>query len=149
MRTLCTILLTLCLLTGTVAPAIATSATPTTDNRSMPGTDTVTNAPTAQSSSTTLTILSYNDVQTAAVENGTFPRMATLINRRKVAHDNPTVVLGGGDQVSPHSLSPLTTWKTPIKGLNVIDPDAEVIGNHDLDYGFEAVENFSAESEFP
>jgi 2',3'-cyclic-nucleotide 2'-phosphodiesterase (5'-nucleotidase family) len=30
-----------------------------------------------------------------------------------------------------------------------MNPAAEVIGNHDLDYGFDAVENFTAASEFP
>ncbi|WP_266074796.1 bifunctional metallophosphatase/5'-nucleotidase [Haladaptatus caseinilyticus] len=154
MRTLLPILFALCLVTGAVAPTLATASIPesydgSTLNASSNTSDTGSNTPNAQPSSTTLTILSYNDIQTAAVENGTFPRMATLIERRRAAHDNPTVVLGGGDEVSPHSLSPLTTWKTPVKGLNVIAPDAEVIGNHDLDYGFEAVENFSAESEFP
>jgi PGF-CTERM protein len=33
--------------------------------------------------------------------------------------------------------------------LNHIEPDAEVIGNHDLDFGFDAVQNFSNASEFP
>jgi PGF-CTERM protein len=33
--------------------------------------------------------------------------------------------------------------------LNELDPDAEVVGNHDLDYGFDAVANYSAASEFP
>ncbi|WP_435358954.1 5'-nucleotidase C-terminal domain-containing protein [Haloarchaeobius sp. DFWS5] len=102
-----------------------------------------------ESASTTVTILSYNDIQTAMAENGTAPRMVHLINERRAAHDNPTVVIGGGDEVSPHSLSPLSQWELPIEVLNVIDPDVEGIGNHDLDYGFEAVQNFSAASEFP
>ena len=98
---------------------------------------------------TTLTVLSYNDVQTAMAENGTLPRMVHLINRRRAAHDNPTVVVGGGDEVSPHALSPLSQWRVPVKALNVLDPAAEVVGNHDLDYGFDAVANFSEASEFP
>ncbi|UPV75443.1 5'-nucleotidase C-terminal domain-containing protein [Halorussus limi] len=120
--------------TGTAAPAPTAAQTPT--NNTSDG-------------ATTLTILSYNDVQTAAAQNGTLPRMVTLINQRRAAHDNPTVVVGGGDEVSPHSLSPLTQWRTPVEVLNVLDPAAEVIGNHDLDYGFDAVANFSENSEFP
>ena len=102
-----------------------------------------------QNNSTTLTILAYNDVQTAAAENGTLPRLVTLVNQRRAAHDNPTVVVGGGDEVSPHALSPLSQWRVPVKALNVIDPAAEVVGNHDLDYGFDAVANYSNASEFP
>jgi len=33
--------------------------------------------------------------------------------------------------------------------LAALDPAAEVIGNHDLDYGFAEVGNFSETSEFP
>ncbi len=96
-----------------------------------------------------ITILSYNDVQTAAAENKTLPRMAHLIDKRKEANQNPVVVVGGGDQVSPHALSPVTRWHTPIEALNHIDPVADVVGNHDLDYGIGAVGNFSRASEFP
>lgn len=103
----------------------------------------------ASQNNTTVTILSYNDVQTAAAENATLPRLVTLINQRRAAHDNPTVVVGGGDEVSPHALSPLSAWRVPVEALNVLDPDADVIGNHDLDYGFEAVANFSDASTYP
>ncbi|WP_135819751.1 5'-nucleotidase C-terminal domain-containing protein [Halostella litorea] len=98
---------------------------------------------------TTVTLLTYNDIQTAVVQNGTTPRMVSLIDQRRAAHDNPTVLIGGGDQVSPHSLSPISQWRTPVDVLNVLEPDAEVIGNHDLDYGFEPVSEFSNASEFP
>jgi len=103
----------------------------------------------AANNSTSVTLLTYNDVQTAAAENETFPRMVTLLNERRAAIDNPTVTVGGGDEVSPHALSPLSQWAVPVDVLNVVQPDAEVIGNHDLDYGFEAVGNFSSASEFP
>ncbi|PSP55607.1 UDP-sugar hydrolase [Halobacteriales archaeon QS_1_67_19] len=138
--------LALCLLVaGAVPPAAAHTA--------QHSTATTAPAPAAaqapQNNSTTLTVLSYNDVQTAAAENGTLPRMVTLINERRAAHDNPTVVVGGGDEVSPHSLSPLSQWRVPVDVLNVIDPAAEGLGNHDLDYGFDAVADFSNASEFP
>lgn len=107
------------------------------------------NAQESQVSGGTVTILSYNDVQTAAAKNGSLPRMANLIDQRRRAHENPTVVIGGGDQVSPHALSPVTGWQTPIEALNRIDPAVDVIGNHDLDYGLGAVRNFSEASEFP
>ncbi|SFR98959.1 2',3'-cyclic-nucleotide 2'-phosphodiesterase/5'-or 3'-nucleotidase, 5'-nucleotidase family [Halomicrobium zhouii] len=103
----------------------------------------------ASRNATTLTILSYNDVQTAASDPDAMGRFVGTLHERRAAHDNPTVVVGGGDQVSPSSLSPVSQWRVPVRTLNVANPDAEVVGNHDLDYGFEPVENYSEASEFP
>jgi 2',3'-cyclic-nucleotide 2'-phosphodiesterase (5'-nucleotidase family) len=98
---------------------------------------------------TTLTVLSYNDIQTAASNPTKMGRLVGAVQQRRGAVGNPTVVVGGGDQVSPSSLSPVSNWTVPVETLNVLDPAAEVVGNHDLDYGFEPVRNFSAASEFP
>ncbi|QLH83550.1 5'-nucleotidase C-terminal domain-containing protein [Halosimplex pelagicum] len=98
---------------------------------------------------TTLTVLSYNDVQTAASNPTAMGRLAGAVNERRAAHENPTVVVGGGDQVSPSSLSPVSNWTVPVAATNAIDPAADVVGNHDLDYGFDAVPNFTAASEYP
>lgn len=97
----------------------------------------------------TLTVLTYNDIQTAASNPTAMGRLTGAITERRAAHDNPTVVIGGGDQVSPSSLSPISNWTVPVDVLNVFDPAAEVVGNHDLDYGFGAVQNFSYASTFP
>jgi 5'-nucleotidase/UDP-sugar diphosphatase len=145
MRAILAVLMALCLVTVGMGSAVAA---PGVQSAGGPAASTGANASTADGS-TTLTILQYNDVQTAASQDGTFPRMAELIEQRRAAHDNPVMVVGAGDEVSPHSLSPLSQWETPVDALNEIEPDAEVIGNHDLDYGFDAVENFSSESEFP
>jgi 5'-nucleotidase/UDP-sugar diphosphatase len=141
MRRTLTVLVVLCLVTVGFAPAVSAA------DAQADGATTAENESSAQQ--TTLTILQYNDIQTAASQDGNFPRLAHLIDERRAAHDNPTVVLGGGDQVSPHSLSPTSQWRTPIAALNAIEPDAEVIGNHDLDFGFEEVEKFAGESNFP
>jgi len=98
---------------------------------------------------TTLTLLSYNDVQTAASNPTAMGRLAGAVNERRAAHENPTVVVGGGDQVSPSSLSPVSNWTVPVAATNAIDPAADVVGNHDLDYGFDAVPNYTAASEYP
>ncbi len=71
------------------------------------------------------------------------------IEERRAMHSNPTVVVGGGDEVSPSSLSPVSNWTVPVAVLNAIDPAAEVVGNHDLDYGFDAVASFANASSFP
>ncbi|MFC4407433.1 bifunctional metallophosphatase/5'-nucleotidase [Haloarchaeobius iranensis] len=119
---------------GTTATATGSTVAPT-DNES--------------NNSTTVTLLTYNDIQTAMAQNTTVPRMVHLVNERRAAHDNPTVVVGGGDQVSPHSLAPVSQWRLPVEVLNVLQPDVEVVGNHDLDYGFGPVANYSDASTFP
>lgn len=103
----------------------------------------------AANSSTNVTILSYNDIQTAAAKDGTLPRLVHRIDERRAAHDNPTFVMGAGDELSPHALSPVSKWRAPVDVLNLIDPDADTIGNHDLDYGTDEFANASRASDFP
>lgn len=107
------------------------------------------NSSVTQADGTNLTVLQYNDIQTAMADNESMGTLVGAINDRKRALDNPTVVVGGGDEVSPSSLSAVSQWEVPVDVLNVLDPAAEVVGNHDLDYGFDAVPTFSNASEFP
>jgi 5'-nucleotidase/UDP-sugar diphosphatase len=110
-----------------------------TDNETDAGTE----------NATTLTVLSYNDIQTAAAKDGNFSRLVTLVEQRRQAHDNPTVVVGAGDQIAPHALGPVSQWRAPVDVLNLINPAADAVGNHDLDYGLGEFANASAASEFP
>ncbi|MFD1514693.1 bifunctional metallophosphatase/5'-nucleotidase [Halomarina rubra] len=103
----------------------------------------------AENNSTTLTLLTYNDIQTAGAENSTLPKMVTLVEQRRAAHGNPVVVAGAGDQVSPHALSPVSQWRAPTEVLNRVDPAADVIGNHEFDFGLDAISNVTNDSEFP
>jgi len=105
--------------------------------------------PTNGSNTTTVTVLTYNDIQTAAAEDENFPRLVTAIDRRRAAHENPTVVVGAGDQVGPHALSPISQWRAPVDVLNTVDPAADVVGNHEFDYGYDAVSEISDRSAFP
>jgi 2',3'-cyclic-nucleotide 2'-phosphodiesterase (5'-nucleotidase family) len=152
MRRLATVALILCLVVaGAASPVTASTSDAHSPTGSAAATPTAAQTPTNDTAdgATTVTVLSYNDIQTAAAEDGNFPRMVALVNQRRAAHDNPTVVVGGGDEVSPHALSPLSQWRVPARALAVLDPAAEVVGNHDLDFGFDAVENFSRVSETP
>ncbi len=150
MRAITTLAVVCCLVIAGVAPAAAAGpAQPTDATTADTAPQPLAADASATNNSTTVTILSYNDIQTAAAEDGDFPRMVSLIDQRRAAHENPTVVVGGGDGVSPHSLSPLSQWRVPAEALNVLDPAAEVLGNHDLDYGFDAVKQFSEASETP
>ncbi|WP_224270566.1 bifunctional metallophosphatase/5'-nucleotidase [Haloprofundus salinisoli] len=97
----------------------------------------------------TLTILSYNDVQNAAAEDTTLPRLATLVEQRRAAADGPVVVLGAGDQIGPHALSPVSEWRAPVEALAVIDPDADTVGNHEFDYGVDGFAEAAEASSFP
>ncbi|MFB6252381.1 MAG: 5'-nucleotidase C-terminal domain-containing protein [Halobellus sp.] len=137
-------------LTGPVFYSFGTfKLQPTSIGRITSPTDGGAESPASPTNGTTLTVLSYNDIQTAASDPTAMGRLAGAVNERRGAHGNPTVVVGGGDQVSPSSLSPVSNWTVPIAATNVIDPAADVVGNHDLDYGFDAVANFSTASKYP
>ncbi|MFB6112143.1 MAG: metallophosphatase, partial [Halobacteriaceae archaeon] len=85
---------------------------------------------------TTLTVLAYTDIGSEAAGDGTMGRFITLINQRRAAATGPVVVVGNGDEISPHSLRGKIEpgWEPPIRALNIIDPAAEAVQNHELDY---------------
>ncbi|MFB6228622.1 MAG: 5'-nucleotidase C-terminal domain-containing protein, partial [Halobacteriales archaeon] len=98
---------------------------------------------------TTISLLTYNDIQTAAAKDGNFSRMVELISQRRAAIDDPVYVAGAGDEIGPHALSPISQWRAPVDVLNAVNPDADVIGNHEFDYGLDPISNVTAASEFP
>jgi 2',3'-cyclic-nucleotide 2'-phosphodiesterase (5'-nucleotidase family) len=147
-RRLLTLTLLLCVVTAGVGPAMALPATAAAANDTATAQpETPTNDSTGDG--TTLTVLTYNDIQTAAAEDGNFPRLVTLIEERRAALDNPVVVVGAGDQIGPHALSPVSQWRAPVDVLNLVGPDADVIGNHEFDYGLEEIPNVTNASRFP
>ncbi|WP_241431989.1 5'-nucleotidase C-terminal domain-containing protein [Haloferax mucosum] len=111
---------------------------------------------------TTITLVGYNDIGKAAAGSGDdeLGRMITLIEQQRAAADGPVFVAGGGDELSPHALRNYDgldePYEPPVTALNLIDPDAEVVQNHELDYDedkgandfavFEAIAN---ESSYP
>ena len=153
-RTLVHLILIGCLVTAGFAPVVGTAgAVDASTVQQTPTATDVSPAPQAAdataTNNTTVTLLTYNDVQTAAAENGSFPRLVTAINERRAAHDNPTVVAGAGDQIGPHALSPVSQYRAPVDVLNAVQPDADVIGNHEFDYGLQEIDSVTRDSEFP
>ena len=152
MRRLLVAVLVVCLVTATFPTGVAGQAA-NTEVSTAPGVPLADAAAPAtnhtNSTNTTVTLLTYNDVQTAAAENGTFPKLVSLIDERRTAHDNPVFVAGAGDEVSPHALSPISQWRVAVDVTNVIQPDADVVGNHEFDFGLAEVSNFTAASEYP
>ena len=144
MRRLTAVLLTCLIVTGSVPAGAFALGGSSASGSSAPAA-----AATNGTNATTLTVLSYNDIQTAMARTDNTPRLAELIAQRRAAHDNPTVLVGGGDEISPHALSPVSAWELPVEVLNRLDPAAEAVGNHDLDYGDDGFANASAASEFP
>ncbi|WP_255151922.1 bifunctional metallophosphatase/5'-nucleotidase [Halorarius halobius] len=145
MRRILTLLVLACVVTAGV-PASAVAAPAGGGQQAAVATE---NATETADGTATVTVLSYNDVQTAAAQDGDFSRLVELVHERRQAHDNPTVVLGAGDQVSPHALAPVSQWRVATSVLNHLDPAADVVGNHELDFGYDAVSEFRNDSEFP
>ena len=55
----------------------------------------------------------------------------------------------GGDMFMGHYLDSLTQGKAMIEFLNIIPPDAFVLGNHEFDYGMDVLKERITESGFP
>ncbi len=149
MRRLLHLLLVCCLVTAGAVPVVGLAAADATTDVSTTETTDASLQDAAANNSSTVTLLTYNDIQTAAARNGEFPRLVELVSQRRAAIDNPVVVAGAGDQVGPHPLSPVSQWRAPTAVLNLLGPDADVIGNHEFDYGLAEVSNFTNASEFP
>ncbi|AFK19814.1 UDP-sugar hydrolase / 5'-nucleotidase [Haloferax mediterranei ATCC 33500] len=111
---------------------------------------------------TTITLVGYNDIGKAAAGSGDdeLGRMITLIEQQRANADGPVFVAGGGDELSPHALRNYDgldkPYEPPVTALNLINPDAEVVQNHELDYDedagandFAVFEAISNESTYP
>ncbi|MDR6774569.1 5'-nucleotidase C-terminal domain-containing protein [Azospirillum sp. BE72] len=102
----------------------------------------------AQSGS--LTFLHINDVYEIAPvkgQGGFGPLMTLLKRERASAPDAFTTV--GGDFLSPSLLSGTTKGEQMITLFNAIGVDAVTFGNHEFDFGPDALKQRMAESKFP
>ena len=97
-----------------------------------------------------LTFLHINDVYEIAPVKGQggFGPLATLLKRERAsAPDAFTTV--GGDFLSPSLLSGTTQGEQMITLFNAIGVDAVTFGNHEFDFGPDALKKRMAESKFP
>jgi len=148
MRRILTMVMLVCVVTATV-PTAAVAADAGSAGGSAPPAE-VTNTTNSTSNTATVTVLSFNDIQTAAAKDGNFSRLVQLVHERRTAlGSDTTVVAGAGDDVSPHALGPVSQWRVGTTVLNRMDPAADVIGNHEFDFGYDAVSDIQNDSEFP
>ncbi|WP_367996711.1 bifunctional metallophosphatase/5'-nucleotidase [Haloferax volcanii] len=128
-----------------VQPAANASASPdvTAAERQLNATDDDSDT----ANGTNVTLVGFNDIGKAAAGSGDdkLGRMITLIDRERANASGPVFVAGGGDELSPHALRNYDGlehgYEPPVTAMNLIDPDAEVVQNHELDYDEDAGTN--------
>lgn len=101
----------------------------------------------------TIGFIHVNDIyQIAPIDpkapRGGLARLATLVNQTK--QKNPaTLVLLGGDTISPSMESVLFRGRQMIAAWNALGLDAAAFGNHEFDFGPDILRERLAESRFP
>jgi 2',3'-cyclic-nucleotide 2'-phosphodiesterase (5'-nucleotidase family) len=93
-----------------------------------------------------LRLLHYADIENAYDDPERIGRLAGLIDRLR---DEETVVCGAGDNTAPGVLSLVTQGRQALDFFAAVEPDAEVFGNHDFDYGIETARTHASESPQP
>ncbi len=93
-----------------------------------------------------LRLLHYADIENAYDDPERIGRLAGLIDHLR---DEETVVTGAGDNTAPGVLSLVTQGRQALDFFHTIEPDAEVFGNHDFDYGIENARKHASESPQP
>lgn len=99
-----------------------------------------------------ITLLQVNDVyQATPVDKGTrggLARVATL--KKSIAAASPnTVMIFGGDTLSPSVASSIFKGRQMIAAWNAVGVDYAVLGNHEFDFGADVLQQRLAESRFP
>eukprot|EP01062_Namystynia_karyoxenos_P081643 TRINITY_DN900_c0_g4_i1.p1 TRINITY_DN900_c0_g4~~TRINITY_DN900_c0_g4_i1.p1 ORF type:complete len:1413 (+),score=400.94 TRINITY_DN900_c0_g4_i1:70-4239(+) len=96
-----------------------------------------------------LRILHFNDVYHTTVANvPAAARFATALKKAR-RHKLPTLTLFSGDAFSPSINATVTKGAHMPPVLNALGVQASVVGNHDLDFGIERLEELSAMCDFP
>ena len=69
--------------------------------------------------------------------------------REAWTEDGPFLVLSGGDMWTGHALSTVWEGKSMTDVMNAMGYDAAAIGNHDFDFGLEALVEHDGQAKFP
>jgi 2',3'-cyclic-nucleotide 2'-phosphodiesterase (5'-nucleotidase family) len=96
-----------------------------------------------------LRLLHYADVEHALDDPERAARLAGVLAERRTATDDPTLVLGAGDCTGPGVLSLVTEGRHALDFFQAVDPDADALGNHDFDHGFDGLRDLLADTPQP
>jgi 2',3'-cyclic-nucleotide 2'-phosphodiesterase (5'-nucleotidase family) len=96
-----------------------------------------------------LRLLHYADVEHALDDPERAARLAGLLAERRAATDDPTLVLGGGDCTGPGVLSLVTDGRHALDFFEAVESDADALGNHDFDHGFDGLRDLLADAPQP
>ena len=96
-----------------------------------------------------LTILHVNDVYQISPQRGAggLAELMTLLQRERARAEHHLTTLGG-DLISPSVMSGLTQGAQMVELMNAIGLDLAGFGNHEFDFGNDALRDRIAESEF-
>lgn len=93
-----------------------------------------------------LQLLHYSDIENAYDDPERIGHLAGLISDLS---DEQTIVTGSGDNTAPGVLSLVTQGKQALDFFHSIEPDADVPGNHDFDYGIDPLRSQIRDSPQP
>ncbi|RXK51124.1 bifunctional metallophosphatase/5'-nucleotidase [Halorientalis pallida] len=88
-------------------------------------------------------LLHYSDVENAYDEPDRIGRLAGLVRSLR---DDDALVLGTGDDTAPGVLSMVYEGRQALDFFGAVAPDADTFGNHDFDYGPDAITDIVRES---
>ena len=103
-------------------------------------------------------LLHYSDIENAYDRPERIGRLAGLLNVRRSARgqdssedgqnsdDDRAVVVGTGDNVGPGVLAMETEGRQALDFFRAVEPDVETFGNHDFDFGPDALREVVRES---
>jgi len=95
---------------------------------------------------------SAHDKPVQPVVSAGFARLAGLVNRIRQENKDagiPTLLLVAGDCLQGTPVSTLFRGEAEFRALNLIRPDAMVLGNHEFDYGLPRLRQLIGMAEFP
>jgi len=101
---------------------------------------------------TVISLLSVNDFHGNIVESGKNPgaaRLAGYFKAEKEANPEGTIILSAGDMYQGTADSNLMYGEPVQQMMNMIGFEAMTIGNHEFDWGLEAIEKWISQSKFP